>query len=53
VGVLTGASARACGGGDVFEWAAALEDVLSDFLAEKTVVREVSNWDLHFPRDVV
>ncbi len=38
---------------NVFEWVVALEDVLSDFLAEKTVVRDVSNWNLHFPRDVV
>ncbi len=50
---MTGSSARAWGGDDVFEWAAALEDVSSDFWAEMTVVREGTDWDFHFPREVV
>jgi hypothetical protein len=30
-----------------------LEDVPSDFWAELTIIREVVDWDFHFPRDVV
>ena len=48
-----GLFAQAWGGDDVFEWAPALEDVSSDFWAETTVVREGTDWDFHFPRDVV
>ena len=48
-----GLSARAWGGDDVFKWAAALEDVSSDFWEKTTVVREGTDWDFHFPRDVI
>ena len=30
-----------------------MEDVPSDFWAELTIMREVKDWDFHFPRDVV
>jgi len=44
---------RSSGGDDVVEWAATLEDVPSDFWAELTIMREVMDWDFHFPRNVV
>ena len=50
---MTGLSARAWGGDNVFEWVAVLEDVSSDFWAKTTVVREGMDWEFHFPRDVV
>ena len=46
-------AARSLGGDYVVEWAATLEDVSSDFWAELTIVREVMDWDFHFPRNVV
>jgi hypothetical protein len=46
-------AAQLSGGDDVVEWAATLEDVPSDFWAELTIMREVMDWDFHFPRDVV
>ena len=50
---MTRSAARSSGGDDVVEWAAMLEDVPSDFWAELTIIREVVDWDFHFPRDVV
>ena len=50
---LQWSAARSLGGNDVVEWAATLEDVPSDFWAELTIVREVMDWDFHFPRSVV
>ena len=44
---------RLLGGDDVVKWAATSEDVPSDFWAELTIVREVMDWDFHFPRDVI
>ena len=46
-------AARSLGGDDVVEWATMLEDVSSDFWAELTIVREVMDWNFHFPRNVV
>ena len=40
-------------GSDVFKWVLMLEDAPSDFLAELTVVRELTDWDFQFPRDIV
>ncbi len=37
----------------VVKWVAMLEDVPSDFWAELTIMREVTDWDCHFPRNVV
>ena len=39
--------------GNVFEWVAVLEGVPGDVWAELTMVREVIDWDFHFPRNVV
>ena len=44
---------RSSGGDDVVEWAVTLEDVSGNFWAVLTIMREVMDWDFHFPRDVI
>ena len=51
--MTTRLAARLSGGDDVVEWVATLEDVPSDFWAEYTIVRELKDWDFHFPWNVV